>query len=296
MISNRAERPIPIFVVGMNRSGTKWLSNILCNHTEIIGVQSEIHTGIVETNMLGAIPRAVGDLRRVENYIAMVELWSQTDFFKSSGIDKNFFYDCEPRPNSCASALALLMELLAKRHGARYWLQKASPLDIWPALEHFPERRLVLIAREMMPTLESRIQLRRNTGTGMSHLHATYLHAIQKKLMTRIGAENEAISIRYESLVADPKVETQRICTWLDIVFQENMLKVSYQKNTSFADAAPDRMVFKPHQRALITAEAKFFSMIPLAILQWIRERLRDSSPYFVEGTFREIEQRISRR
>lgn len=32
---------IPIILIGMNRSGTKWLSNMLSNHLHVISLQNE---------------------------------------------------------------------------------------------------------------------------------------------------------------------------------------------------------------------------------------------------------------
>ena len=71
----------PLFVVGLNRSGTKWLSNTLCQHAEVAGVLHERFTGILETNMLDTIPRVFPDLREGDDYAAVIELWSATEFF-----------------------------------------------------------------------------------------------------------------------------------------------------------------------------------------------------------------------
>ncbi len=45
----------PIFIVGTNRSGTKWLSNILANHPDVAAVQTERTLGIVETYMFDSL-------------------------------------------------------------------------------------------------------------------------------------------------------------------------------------------------------------------------------------------------
>ena len=65
-------QPTPVIVIGMTRSGTKWLSNILCNHSEMIGVQSEQHGGIIETNMFHIMPRKF-NLSFADDYIAFIE-------------------------------------------------------------------------------------------------------------------------------------------------------------------------------------------------------------------------------
>ncbi|MCK4320989.1 sulfotransferase [candidate division WOR-3 bacterium] len=37
----------PIFVIGKNRSGTKWLSNVIANHKDVACIQHELFGGIL---------------------------------------------------------------------------------------------------------------------------------------------------------------------------------------------------------------------------------------------------------
>ena len=97
----------PIIVVGMNRSGTKWVSNILCNHEDVIGVQSERHFGILETNMFGTMQDKF-DLSSPEDYVGFLEMWSKTEFFRRTDIDKQMFYELAPRPRCDRLSLSLV--------------------------------------------------------------------------------------------------------------------------------------------------------------------------------------------
>ena len=117
----------PIIVIGMHRSGTKWLSNILCNHPEIIGLQRDrvreegASGGAMESNVLGRIQGMFGDLSRPDDYIGLIEFWSQTDLFKLSAADKELFYQLKPRPRSYYEVFRVLMDDLATRHQKRFW-------------------------------------------------------------------------------------------------------------------------------------------------------------------------------
>ena len=113
----------PVLVIGMDRSGTKWLSNILCNHYDIIGIQYEKAYGILETNMFGIMQKRFGDISALENYIGFIELWAQTNFFRISGIEKSFFYNLNYKP-SVLELFEILMNELAKRQKKEFWLQK----------------------------------------------------------------------------------------------------------------------------------------------------------------------------
>ena len=81
-----------IFVLGKNRSGTKWLSNIILNNKEIAGIQSNYHRGILETNLFNVFNRKFGNLKRRDDYIAFVEVFTATDFFKLTGLSKELLY------------------------------------------------------------------------------------------------------------------------------------------------------------------------------------------------------------
>jgi hypothetical protein len=48
--TNYDRTPTPLLVIGANRSGTQWLSNILCNHSDVMSVHFAEHCGIIETN------------------------------------------------------------------------------------------------------------------------------------------------------------------------------------------------------------------------------------------------------
>jgi len=196
-------RRSPIIVVGKNRSGTKWLSNLLANHSRVAAVQSELHNGVLETNFFGVMQETFGDVRRVENYIAMVEAWAHTDFFKASGCDKTLLYTSRPRPRSYAEVFDLIMEDMARREGASHWLQKTSPLQAESVVDSFPRCRVVVITRELIPTLESSITLARTLGTDASAARATFRFVLEQRLLDRITASRPVVMATYEELKAD---------------------------------------------------------------------------------------------
>lgn len=63
----------PIFIVGTNRSGTKWLSNILAKHPDVAAVQTERTQGIVETNMFHSLRIKFPDLRRPDDFVGLID-------------------------------------------------------------------------------------------------------------------------------------------------------------------------------------------------------------------------------
>jgi len=87
----------PILVIGINRSGTKWLSNEIASHPSISAVQDERHGGIVESNLLTEYGRAF-DLTTSTGYAELLAFWTQIHFFLLAGGQTEWFETADPRP------------------------------------------------------------------------------------------------------------------------------------------------------------------------------------------------------
>jgi hypothetical protein len=285
-----APNRIPILVIGMNRSGTKWLSNILCNHPDVVGVQAERHTGVLETNLLGRMQALVGEIDRAEHYVAFVELWSQTDFFKASGIEKEFLYQQTEKPRSMLEAFQLLMDEVARRAGTAHWLQKCSPIDAALALLAFPNARVVTIQRDLIPTLESSLELSRMRGDSRSFIRAAAVYAYEAKLIAELRQSRAATHVRYEDLRRRPDEEIGRVCSALGLEFRSEMLEVGYRSNTSFETG--ERETLGPIERRLAALVAGSVKLLPTSVLGALRAPLRSRQAILVPGTYAEIVER----
>lgn len=281
-------KPIPILIVGMNRSGTKWLSNLLCQHPSIAGVQSHVHTGIIETNMFRQIPNAFGEITDFEKYAAVIEFWSCTDFFKASGVPKSELYNLDPYPTNYLDIFAALMEHLAARTGASYWLQKISPLDAPAIIRHFDNARVIVISRAARRNIESSVQLARNAGQRASVVRAAALYAVQSKALRIIGGYPKAVSVDFESLRKDTEGTVRMLCQHLEVAYHDKMLQTPFRKNTSFEGTRTRENALSNSEwiiAQLIVLVAKF---IPLRLLLGFRWFLRNRNAQFVRGTFSE--------
>jgi hypothetical protein len=68
-----------LFVIGRNRSGTKWLSNILAENNEVAAVQREGAGGILESNELSHFPKHF-NLNHIEDRTAFQILFKHSNF------------------------------------------------------------------------------------------------------------------------------------------------------------------------------------------------------------------------
>lgn len=281
----------PIIVVGMNRSGTKWVSNIVCGHEDVVGVQSRRTCGILETNMLGAMYEKF-DLDYADDYVGLIELWSVTEFFRRAGVDKDFFYRLDPRPRNALQLFELLMNEVARREGKRYWLQKTPPVTAERALAYFTNARVIVVRRNLLDTARSTLILQQRYGAA-NLARAARRYAWQAKLLDRICRRYPAIEVRYEALAADPSREKARLFTELGLDPARVTSEDRFPRNTSFPDDRQRRQVLSRRDRLVVRGVAAACACVPLPLLSAavaLRKLALGSKPaHLVADSFGEI-------
>lgn len=279
----------PIIIIGMNRSGTKWLSNILCNHHDVIGVQSERAKGILESDILRGYIESKFDLRYPDDYVAFIELWSSTEFFKKANADKEKFYRLRPRPEKSFELFKILIEDYTKNHNKKYWLQKTSPAQAMKVMDYFNDGYFIVIRRNIIDTLKSMLQQSLNKGIRRSLNRAIYSFVIQKKMLNEICRRKDVICIKYENLIGSPEMQIRNVCDFIGIQFDYEMLNVPYIKNTSFKKGSDRKVIFNWVDKLTIKIMSNLFSLLPLSVMRGIRrlENLFEGRVVpFPRGTF----------
>jgi hypothetical protein len=276
--------------VGKNRSGTKWLTNILAAHPEVAGVQTPRHTGVLETNLFSHMPDVFGDLARTENYVAFIETWAQTDFFRASGVDRQVFYALKPRPTSYVRLFEVLMRRVAAASECRFWIQKASPLHAGKVVRELPDAILISIERAMIPNIESELELARSLGHRSSATRSSFLYVFQQRLLKQIVQKRPAFQVKYEDLRANTEDVVLGACEHIGIPYDPDMLESRFEANTSFKRG--ERVSMSSGERRIANAVALIASGLPLTALRAAYEYKRNRQPGFVRGTFADIVER----
>ncbi|NLH17884.1 MAG: sulfotransferase [Phycisphaerae bacterium] len=256
----------PIFVIGNNRSGTHWLSNILLNHPDIAGVQHENHGGIIETEILMAFPKIFGLLDNLNSRIALIECFAATDFARVAGLTKEKLYSFSAK--TYPGFLCEFMDCIADHQGKGYWLQKFSPAVLPDLIRWFPEGRFVMILRDVIPTVRSSMG-RWGQGGWCRYLYG-YHYGVRKILVHR--RHPSAIIVRYERMKTDLEGTIQEVCRFLGVKFVPEMVKVAYRPNTSFSGSGSAESFLTPGQLRSIRLVSGLLGMMPLAIFNlWNR-------------------------
>jgi hypothetical protein len=292
MTNSTSSRPVPILVVGMNRSGTKWLSNELSAHPGIVSVQDTRHTGILETNMLWAMDRKF-DLRSDEDYVGLVEMWSKTDFFQITGQSKeDLFYDVEQRPETATAMFRTLMDAFARSNDADFWLQKTSPLVALDTMSELADARIVVIRRNLMDNLRSRIQHSRNRVGRASIVRAVGIYALEEKAMDRLEQRRPSVSVAYEDMRGDVDATLRPAWRFLGLE-PPGSNEYPWRRNTSFSKDQDREEVFTSTQKTSIRILYETLSRLPFAGLRRAYELAGRRVPPMVRGTFSRLRQDI---
>lgn len=243
----------------------------------------------METNMLANLPNIFPDLSRFDDYAGVVELWASTDFLKLTGVAKDILYKLEPRPRTCYSLFATVMEDLAIQHSCRFWLQKTSPFYSIAISENVPNAVFVAIRRGITDVIRSQIGNQpRTTRRILRIAKETYLCAIQEGLLRKLDRKRRLVaSTTYEELRVHKDKEVKRICSILRMEFIPGMTEVTFRPNTSFPSESDREKALKPIEENCIRLFYGLLRLLPTWFLCFIRTLFRRRRrPVFVPGTF----------
>jgi hypothetical protein len=135
------------------------------------------------------------------------------------------------------------------------------------------------------------VQYRRQNVRGASIARHAAVYVLQDKLLRKICHRTDSCYLTYESLSADTEGELRRVCGFLGIEFQAQMLVSGFERNTSFRAADQRQEVFSPREGMLIGTVAAAARCVPYPLLRWLRQRFVIDRTEFVAGTFGEVAQ-----
>lgn len=286
-----SEEITPIIIIGMIRTGTKWLSNVLCNNSEIAGIQLKKARGIQETNMFGGFQYKF-DLSSPDEYIGLIELWSQTDFFKETGLQKEFFYHIKPRPQNFIELYRLLMNEYAISKQKRFWLQKTGPVWGEKLIKFLPDAKYVLIKRNVVDTIQSTLQLYENKRKKKTLFKSVFMYSYQLKIMKNFFKSTNCLWVDYDDMKSNLKDQILRICEYIGIPFHPDMLRDRYPKNSSFVSELQRKAILTKFDILKIQVLVKIFNIVPLVIMRFVvviielKNFLKGKNIPLIPGTF----------
>ncbi len=209
----------PIFIVGVPRSGTTLLRMVLDAHPDVMcGPEAPWITG--------------RGMKRSPNF------WDLTTFLISNkwgpvsgltGIDEGVIY------RKMAHVVDGIMSTAARRKGKIRWAEKTPQHLLALGYLHslFPRAKFVYIVRDGRDVALSTCKGSwKRLGFERKRVRNTYRNALRRWvawndvfLRDVAALKIEYISLRYEELVAHPQDELKRLCQFLDLPWNESILR-----------------------------------------------------------------------
>jgi hypothetical protein len=213
----------PVFVVGMNGSGTTMLLDCLGRHPALYAFPKE--TRLIPYLM--ARESTYGDLRVDANFRA---LW---DYVRNLAVFRHV-NDHEPvpipedwaaRPRSLAAVLDGVFSHFAADEGKHRWCEK-TPQHVQHLLalaELFPAARFVHVIRDGRDCARS-FHRRWRRQPELTVFRWKKVVTMGRAQGQRLGPARY-LEVRYEDLTADPEQSLRRICSFLGLEFHRAVLR-----------------------------------------------------------------------
>lgn len=284
----------PIFVLGLERNGTTWIQNILCNHPEIAGAQHYAHWGIKESYICSNI-LYWGDFKDNDDLIEFLELYSTGDYFKLVEGDKEYFY--QNRPEDFTDFFLELMDDHADKNDATYWITKLDSLFyrheglldrfLSEVDERYEEIKFIGIRRRYEEVLTSYLnwQGRENRSRrrpGLREFFALYNtmnYAHGYDSIEQLLSRYDGLMVRFDLLKENRAKMVDEVVRYLDIEHSEEMFEDRYPPNSSYL-GREERITLPDWEKELLLR-----SLLPVLqndnpinrLFKKIKDRLLDS-------------------
>lgn len=218
----------PLFIIGMPRSGTKLLRDLLNQHPNI--QIPEIETNILptwENNW-----QHYGDLSKHSRFIKFYYKMLRMPYFiymkeKNRLIEDHIWYNlCRNFTPAGVFEALVRHDARAEYNTSKIWGDK-SPLYIkhTPLLKKlFPEARFIHIIRDVRDYC---LSINKAWDKNMIRAAQRWCNDLQKIKSDSRQFQEDYLEVRYEDLISQPHAILRTICDFLDIEFASQMMYLS---------------------------------------------------------------------
>ncbi len=221
-MNNRRRECEPVFVVGMNGSGTTMLLDCLGRHPALYAFPKE--TRLIPYLM--ARQDSYGDLGVDANFRALWDDVRNLAVFRevNGHVPVPLPEDWTSHPRSLAAILDAVFCHFANQHAKRRWCEK-TPQHVQHLLalaEMFPAARFVHVIRDGRDCAVS-FHRRWKRQPELTVFRWKKVVSLGRAQGLRLGAARY-LEVRYEDLTAAPEVSLRRICQFLGLEFNPAVL------------------------------------------------------------------------
>jgi hypothetical protein len=215
----------PIFIAGLERSGTSLIYAILATHSNIAMTR--------RTNLWTHFYNQYGDLRQPENFercLTMMMRYKRLLILQPDAEAlRNEFKQGEP---SYARLFALLEEQYARRMGKARWGDKSLNTERYAAaiFDAYPDAKILHMLRDPRDRYASVIKRWKVRRGGIGAGTAMWLESVRLAQENERQFPNNYKVICYEKLVRQPEAMMQEICAFIGEIYTPAMLTMEGAK------------------------------------------------------------------
>ncbi|MEM1373309.1 MAG: sulfotransferase [Pseudomonadota bacterium] len=273
----------PIFVLGLQRSGTTWLANLLEAHPGIAAVASEDHNGVHESIFFSHFARAFGPWEDSAARQAFREAYKHSDYWLLTGLPETILSDIMAEASSYADVFRGTMDRIAFASGAKAWVEKSPhhslmAEDIRRAI---PDARFVMVLRDTEDMVLSRLSgfgrdPSRNLKRVADIARAAAVNVLFERRFSQMARDPAFYLVRYDALRGDTDGALTGILGFLGLSAPQDPLVSRFAPNSSFSDRA-SRPSLSALDRAVLRMSSAIARLVPLGPLSRIHAS-RDSA------------------
>ncbi|MCE8519283.1 sulfotransferase [Ruegeria pomeroyi] len=268
--------PRPIFVLGLQRSGTTLIGNLLAAHPDVAGVTDPRHRGIHESVFFSHFARA-WDWTDARARAQAVAAFLDSDYGRLLDLTDEDRHRLE-RVGDPEVFFRQAMTAHARQQGALAWVEK-SPHHVHEAARiaaAYPDARFVAIHRDSAGLVRSRLwAYGREPRTGLARLPAVLRGALSnayhRRVLRRFARQfPERVSVLdYRGFVSGGDASVAAMVDALGLPPAPG-LAPEYAPNSSFAAPGVAGELTRADHAAIAVAET-LSALVPL----WLLDRLR---------------------
>lgn len=220
-----SKMPGMVFIVGMPRSGTTLLTNMLNSHSHIVATPENefvLYAASGFSNKDFSDPKSAEDFLGIfdHSFNKEMSIWKPKDSVKNyigQLTTKNYASVCK--------AVYLNYPFAGDKEEVKYVVDKNPPYSLYIERLHqiFPEAKFIILTRDFRDNVLSQIKYARGKQS-LFNAGAAWNYYYQKIFSSVNNDQLPHLVLKYEELASQPELSLKNICQFLNVPYEEKMM------------------------------------------------------------------------